>query len=265
MKGSLGPRIQELERFLAMRGSAERLCRAYALLCRNFKQELEELVGEDTRPAPAAVTTAQVTDNINRGTHLLGLLNNRMISASQEGLYESGGQQDLPKGTSRTCCTLPILRAKQQQSISCIRSIYLASRLVLSIHLSFLEHVHTSEWRLKQQAESCCWCCCCKGQMNNQTMISLRSAIQLSWYLVRALDLGMQQWCLLAKLVSRISRGFSPHPKPLAKLKHMLLYRTRDLPRFRKVSQSRESGNAIEKGKRSISFRLRFRSAVHHG
>lgn len=76
-------------------------------------------MGEDTRPAPAAVTTAQVTDNINRGTHLLGLLNNRMISASQEGIYENGGQQDLPKGTSRIYCTLPILRAKQRQIGNC--------------------------------------------------------------------------------------------------------------------------------------------------
>lgn len=66
-----------------------------------FKQEgLQDSKGDDIRPAPAAATAPQITDNINRGTHLLGLLSNRHLSASQELVLENGGSQQLLKGIS---------------------------------------------------------------------------------------------------------------------------------------------------------------------
>ena len=78
--------------------------------CRIFNNQDRKEVGEEIRPAPAAITNAQVTNNINRGTHLLGLLHNRQLNASSDHLPVDGySNSSMSTGNPYSCFQLPYL------------------------------------------------------------------------------------------------------------------------------------------------------------
>lgn len=78
------------------------LQRGYALkltpLLRLYEQKRRgERLSKEERPAPRSKASPLVTDRINRGTHLLGLLSNTKITSSHESLND---QEDFASVTN---------------------------------------------------------------------------------------------------------------------------------------------------------------------
>lgn len=58
-------------------------------LCRLYEQKKRgERLSKEERPAPKSKAATHVTDRINKGTHLLGLLSNTRITSSHDSLHE---------------------------------------------------------------------------------------------------------------------------------------------------------------------------------
>lgn len=78
---------------------------------RLYKKQASSAASGTERPAPQTLTTPRMTERINSGTHLLGLLSNAKITTSHDsfvdgddGILTSGGARDDIQGQSLLAC-----------------------------------------------------------------------------------------------------------------------------------------------------------------